>query len=383
MYFFLRIVGIAKQNAKFSLVEIMIQIFSKFKNVFNYWQNWCGRVPRCTFGSATIRFQRIRSNCSTSCLSAFQRSICKSSTMFSLIMLPIIKLKDTVRSLTDSEIQEKILVMLHEAEAAYREENFVTSQTILQNILKLMEQSNSYSSLAYVYEMLVAIAFRLNDFLEAERMIVEFVEKLQLMKYPEDHNTIVQFHLVLARLYAVQENRKMAEIGFQNCIATLKRKMKVENNLEASSNVIYISCLFWYANFLSDNGELEKAKAMYLEALHHLVYPHHITSQQMTVMFYNASEMHFKLHEYDDAIYCMINAIGILQDMEVKTRDYPVYLVKLGVLFMHKKMYEKAKFWCESGRMFAHHYDSVRGEQAAASCLEELMRAQAAASAAK
>ncbi len=56
----------------------------------------------------------------------------------------------------------------------------------------------------------------------------------------------------------------MAGLGFRNCIRVQETKLKDDAHMDEETVALYLSILFWYGSYLSDQNELIESKD-YLE----------------------------------------------------------------------------------------------------------------------
>lgn len=269
------------------------------------------------------------------------------------------------------DIEKNLIILILAAERNIIEGNTEVAKSNLYEALQLSEKSQTFSSIATIYDLLATIAFREGSVPEAEDMLVRFIEKLIGLGYPETHNSIVRFKLKLSRLYHIIGNREMAEIGFRNCIDTQEEKLTKDKNDELT-NLIYISSLFWYGRFLTENNELDKASSVLKKTLTYIDRSNTITPSQLMVVLYHNAEVAFKLHEYDDSIDYLIRAIKICKEYDELNPDFPIYLVKLGVVYLFKGVYDKAGFWCSHANRMAVSYNNEEAEEESNLCLKRL-----------
>lgn len=275
------------------------------------------------------------------------------------------------------ETHLKISKLVARALELVEAENYSAAKTLLYEALHLTDVTKNYTNVAPVYDLLVAIAINEGNIGDAEEMLVRFIEKLLQLGYAENDNQIVRYKLKLCRLYQILGNTEMAEIGFRSCVSIQENKLEATDSLtgdlnEKTTRILYLSSLFWYGRFLTEGNDLLKAKLCMEKALQHeKINPVLQPSQRQVVLFHTA-EISFKLGEYQDAVMYMVETIQLCLDTNPNSEELPVFVVKLGVIFLFMGLYEQAKYWCEKSLVYARQHGNERVEEEANICLQRL-----------
>lgn len=265
----------------------------------------------------------------------------------------------------------EILKMIGQAKQMIQDNNFSGANALLQKALATAESLKEYSNLTAIYDLLVMLAIHDGRISEAEEMLVRFIEKLIQIGYADTDNQIVRYRLRLSRLYQIVGNSEMAEIGYRNCVRTQENKIK-EGTLDAATNSLYMSSLFWYGRFLTEGSDLVKAQHYMLKALENERNNHILEPIQLMVFLFHTAEISFKLNEFADSMKYLTQGLEVCLLNDPENPELPVFLVKMGVVCYHLKLYEEARYWCEKGMHFARLRNNRLVEEEAAVCMKNM-----------
>lgn len=317
-------------------------------------------------------------------ISSIQRPIAKSRHfIYSLPSIWISKLmtetnnNTTTLNTNSDELRTKISNLVERSKAMLNMGNYTEAKNYLYEALKVIEACGDYEHVGSVYDLLVGIAITEGNIGEAEEMLVRFIEKLLQIGYEEDHNQIVRYKLKLCRLYQIIGNTEMAEIGYRSCVNVQEKKLRIEeatstSNYDQITHMLYMSSLFWYGRFLTQGNDLVKAKVCMEKALKHEKVHPVLQPTQLMVVLYHTAEISFKLHEYQDSVTYLVEAIELCLSRTPNSEDLPIFVVKLGTVFLFMQLYEQSKYWCEKGLAMARQHGNEMVEEEATACLQKL-----------
>lgn len=283
---------------------------------------------------------------------------------------------DLTAPTTEENYKSKIFQILLQSKQLIETEQFEIAKILLHEALALTTSSQDFTNITFIYDLLLAIAIVEGNFIAAEEMLVRFIEQLIQIGYSDTDNKIVSYKLKLCRLYQMADNGEMAEIGFQSCVNIQENKIRsCDVPVDTATHLLYLSTLFWYGRFLTHQNELQKAKVYMTKALEHDYRNRHLPilqPAQRMVLLYHSAEIVFKLGEYENATKYLMQAIDVGKKCETENIEMPMYVVKLGVVFLYMKMYTEAKNWCEMGKRLAEVYQNDVAVIQADRCLEKL-----------
>lgn len=281
----------------------------------------------------------------------------------------------------DDKLMLKILDNIEKAKRFVNDHNFEDAKRILHESLKLADDAKDIRQVPIIYDMLVAIAIVEGNIMDAEDMLVRFIEKLIQHGYVDTDNEIVRYKLKLCRLYQMVGNTEMAEVGYRSCVATQEAKCNATVLSPSSSStpvidettqILYMSSLFWYARFLTEADELMKAKQIMRKAVAQQTLRPVLQPTQMMVVLYHAAEIEFLLKEYAESVRYLTQAIELGAAEAPNNIDLPLFAVKLGVTFLFMRMYDKALYWCDQGGRLARMYGNEPAIEEANLCMRKI-----------
>lgn len=178
---------------------------------------------------------------------------------------------------------------------ALREENLFDARAHINEGIQISEQNHFNEYLPHLYDLLVTVTMREGNNSQAEEILVRAIEKLTEVGYRETDNEIIQFKLMVARLYQIKGNAAMAGIGFLNCISIQEAKFGANSEIDEATSTLYLSLLFWYSIFLTDENKLSDSKNYMKKALEISKSTSTVEAGQTVVILYNLAELSFRL----------------------------------------------------------------------------------------
>lgn len=267
--------------------------------------------------------------------------------------------------------KDEILKLIEQSKKMVAEKNYSGAKVLLQKALVTTESAKEYKNLPVIYDLLVMLAIQEGKISEAEEMLVRFIEKFIQIGYADTDNQIVRYKLKLSRLYQIVGNSEMAEIGYQNCVRTQEDKIK-GGVMDAATQSLYMSSLFWYGRFLTEGSDLVKAQQCMLTALENERAHHVLEPIQLMVFLFHTAEISFKLNEFADSMKYLAQGLEVCLQNDPDNAELPVFLVKMGVVCYHLKLYEESRYWCEKGLYFARLRNNRLAEEEASVCMKNM-----------
>ncbi|CAG2057167.1 unnamed protein product [Timema podura] len=117
----------------------------------------------------------------------------------------------------------------------------------------------------------------------------------------------------------------------------------VDGVVEEDSAMLLISIHFWYGMFLQSRGRYGEARDHFEEAYTMSAHTKSILSSQLMVILYHLSEVTFAAGDMDSSLKHLLSAVVLGRDS--KHPDLPLYYAKIGVVYLHKGVYDQAKAW--------------------------------------
>jgi len=147
---------------------------------------------------------------------------------------------------------------------ASQEGDLKRAQQILHLALRQAHEIGDQAAVNHIYCILADLAIEMNLFGEAERLYTDVMKRIITEGEPQDSNAIVEMSLKLANIQAVREEFKKAEIGFNFCVDSQKRKIeKLGPEVDEDTLTLYGLALDRFAQFLASQSRLSEAESMF------------------------------------------------------------------------------------------------------------------------
>lgn len=221
------------------------------------------------------------------------------------------------------------------------------AEAILKLGLKLSEEHKLYNGLPFIYDILATLAINDGKTEEAELLLVEVIEKLSSLGYPDNNHNLVDFRLRLARLYSVAGDKNLAEIGFQNCLDCQRSKI-LDGDISEKTGLLYVHVLFWYGVHKIRNELFGEAKKLITNAYDYSTKIKGLSPKQEMVILYTMSDVNTELGDYEVALTSMLDAIVLGKG--IGSIELPVCYLKLGNIYTKLDMNEKARCCFEEAK---------------------------------
>lgn len=233
-----------------------------------------------------------------SLLSSFTRSFISLPpiSLVGMTLLSIQPLDSVNQTLTNSINAEKdnVKELITNIIEEMKEQDLDKARNHIDEAIQMAERNQFVEFLPQLYGFLVLITLREGRNDVAEEILVRSIEKLTEIGFKEADNEIVRLQLILARLYQMKGDSEMAGLGFRNCINIQEVKINADPVMDEDTSSLYLSTLFWYGIFLSDQDDLIDSKTFMEKALR----VSQTTSNdpaRTIVILHNLAELSFRL----------------------------------------------------------------------------------------
>lgn len=270
-------------------------------------------------------------------------------------------------SITD--VEDNVAHLLTLARIALEKGDTERAEAILELGLKICEEHKLYIALPYMYDILVTVAFAENNVTKAENLLVDVIEKLAQVGFPETDHYIIDFKLRLARVYSTYKENELAEIGFRTCLDTQKEKLN-QGDLTARTGMLYVNALFWFAVHKVRNEHYGEAKEMLMSAHEYANKIKGLSPYQEMIIQYTLADINAELEDYSLALQNITNAI--LLGKGISSTDLPRCYIKLAKVYAKMDAKEKAKESAIEGLKLAKLFNNTDMIKEAQSVLDKL-----------
>lgn len=269
----------------------------------------------------------------------------------------------------ENDVQENIANLILIARQALEHGDIEKAEAILEMGAKICDEYGIYTNLPFIYDILSMIAFTLDDFTKCEMILVNAIEKLIKIGYSETDTYIVDFKLRLARMYNLNDEMDLAEMGFKDCL-TIQQQKILNGDLSNNTGISYVNCSFWYGLHKIKRNEFKEAKKLINNAYEYSLKIKGLNSYQEMVILYTLTDLNMKLGEYNLALENIQSAI--LLGKGTGSLDLARCYLKLAKIYIELNVNETAKIAANEALKLALLFSEYETSQEARTILEEI-----------
>jgi len=166
----------------------------------------------------------------------------------------------------EEEASPELLNTIRLGILAVQEGQYAKGETILHAALTIAQNLNHSHGITYVYTLLAALAFQQKDFIKAEKLYKQVIQRMINKGMDEKDNAIIEMSLKLALIYGTWKDHEKANAGFKYCIEAQEKKMKSQSDTSEDTHALWGMSRDWYAQYLLDNGRHQEAFSQFQEA---------------------------------------------------------------------------------------------------------------------
>lgn len=133
--------------------------------------------------------------------------------------------------------EDEIILLLKKAKLSMKRGQLHAASGLLHQAIGLAHQSHNTQAIIYTYSLMANLAYVQGQLDNAEKLFKAAMSFMLSGGTPEDDNAIVEMSLKLATIYAGQNNKELAEHGFQFCTESLEAKLEKQKNVPAEGQV--------------------------------------------------------------------------------------------------------------------------------------------------
>lgn len=256
-------------------------------------------------------------------------TLCAVTTLSSLLYTP-----------ADDDVETNLAHLMQLARFALENGELDRAEAILKLGLKLSEEHKLHTALPFIYDILATLAINEGKVEDAEILLVEAIENLSALGYPDNNHNIVDFRLRLARMYSTTGYKSLADIGFENCLDQQKAKI-LDGDLTDKTGLLYVNILFWYGVHKIRNDLYMEAKQLLRNAYDYSTKIKGLSPKQEMVILYTLSDINAQLGDYEIALTSMLDAI--ILGKGIGSVDLPLCYLKLGYIYQKLEIKDKAR----------------------------------------
>lgn len=218
------------------------------------------------------------------------------------------------------------------------------AENLLHISLRMAQDLHNPDGVIYIYDLLANIAFQRGDYMKAERLFKDVMQKIASKGTPPEDNAMVEISLKLATVYATWKQDLKAETGFKFCIDTMEKKVKhgTEDDM-----ALWGMSREWYAQFLLDRGRKKEAFNEYQEAFLTSCELYGNTHSQSLVLLNSLGTVSSLMDDHKQAVQYFEKAVRLAKKTD--NDDASAFLVNLGMARIRQGMYNEAVAACTEG----------------------------------
>ncbi|XP_045470508.1 tetratricopeptide repeat protein 19 homolog, mitochondrial [Harmonia axyridis] len=155
----------------------------------------------------------------------------------------------------DEEKESELIKILKRAVLCMKKEQYNAAEQLLHLALKIAQEQQNEQGIIYCFDLMANLALEQLIFDKAEKLFVAVLQILLSKGVQQNDLKVIHISLKLARIAQLKAEMEKAELGYQWCLEKIKEQ-KIDNlDAQVLSGVIQD----WYAQFLLDKGDTEKA----------------------------------------------------------------------------------------------------------------------------
>ncbi|XP_057671437.1 tetratricopeptide repeat protein 19 homolog, mitochondrial [Diorhabda carinulata] len=268
----------------------------------------------------------------------------------------------------DDENKESELIMtLKRAVLCMQREQYEKAEQMLHLALRIAQQQQNQQGIVYCYDLMANLAFDQNDLVKANKLFKSVLQILLANGMPDDDIKVIHISLKLARICQLAAELKEAEIGYTWCLQQIDKKRS--DNIDAS--ILYGVINDWYAQFLLDKGEVNKALERLQEAYRICSELIGKNTQQAVLLLNDLGTTSFRAEDMVNAEKYLKEAVNIGSTLDDKSH-LGVVQANLGLILLEKGVIDLAEKNCKEAWHLGRKHENEESIHQASYCLDQI-----------
>ncbi|XP_028140074.2 tetratricopeptide repeat protein 19 homolog, mitochondrial isoform X1 [Diabrotica virgifera virgifera] len=267
----------------------------------------------------------------------------------------------------DEEKESELIMTLKRAVLCMQREQFEKAEQMLHLALRIAQQQQNEQGIVYCYDLMANLAFDQRDLNKAHKLFVSVLQMLLSSGIADDDIKVIHISLKLARICQLYAEIENAEIGYKWCLEQIKKKKAQTDDSKVLNGVIHD----WYAQFLLDKGEVNKA-------LVHLKEAHKICSEMVgnssdeaVLLLNDLGTTSFRAEDMVNAEKYLTEAVSIGKQLEDKSH-LGVVQANLGLVLLDKGFMDLAEKNCKEAWHLGRKLENSESINQASYCLDQI-----------
>ena len=253
--------------------------------------------------------------------------------------------------------------LMSNAFAACRSEDFALADEICHDALQLLKKFNDGGvwpqrkvllATVYLYDFMGKISLSVGDYERAEKLFKECMKGCIQSGRPQDDDAIIELSMKLAMIYALQKKHDDADLGYNFCIDTQRKKL--ENTKDMSSEAVKNGhallgmCLHSYGKYLIQNKKYKEAEEKIEESVALAKKYMGDNHPQVPVIYCDLANAAAMQGKYDYSLECLNKGRQLAKPDSV---DMVWLLINQGPVEAKKNDIRSAKISCNKAKEIA------------------------------
>ncbi|KAM7305546.1 tetratricopeptide repeat protein 19, mitochondrial [Ixodes scapularis] len=284
--------------------------------------------------------------------------------------------------LGDSKEEDTLIVTIKMGILNLQQQDYKKAESILHVALKMAQERMDPQAETYIFDILANVAYEKGEYLKAEKLFVDVMQRAISSGTPRDDNSIVEMSLKLAQIYSQTNDIEKAEQGFQFCIDTQQKKLEgidyadsAVKLTEAETNnlVLWAMSMEGYGRYLLEQTRFQKARECFEQALKVSEKVNGPSHEVTLALLNDIGAVATLLQDYNTAIALLRETIARAQS--VQSPELAAFYCNLGGVFMEQGQdLEEAKRACTKASKLAKSTNHREAAARSQECLEELRK---------
>lgn len=253
-------------------------------------------------------------------------------------------------------------------------EEYQKAEQLLHVALRMAQDLQSKDGVTYIYDIMANLAMEVGEFVKAEKLFANVMQRLFSDGYVEDHIKMLHISAKIAHIAQLQGHLDKAVQGFEWTLAKLEENMKKFSEDKEMLELWGIT-KNWYAQLLMEMKRFADAKACFVQAYDAYTEIHGKLTEEGLTILNNLSVACSNLEDYLSAEKYLLEAISLAAQMPEVTES-GVYKVNLGLLYLQQGLLKKATEFCSFAWKYGKDHKHEETVIQANYCLEQIKSMQ-------
>ncbi|KAK9870404.1 hypothetical protein WA026_007973 [Henosepilachna vigintioctopunctata] len=242
----------------------------------------------------------------------------------------------------DENKESELIMTLKRAVLCTKREQYNKAEQLLHVALRLAQQQENDQGILYCYDLMANLAFEQQDLDKAEKLFVNVLQILLNKGTKQDDLKVIHISLKLARICQLRAELDKADLGYQWCLEQIVKQK--DDTLDCQ--LLYGVIQDWYAQFLLDKGEANKALTHLKEAYQTCEKTLEANNEKSMLLLNDLGITSFRAGDVTGAIAYLNQGILVGNKVDDQTH-IGVLHANLGLVLLHHGALKEAQKYCK------------------------------------